>query len=134
MPDKDTPVIYVVDDELSIRKAMERLMISMELAVQTFSSGEEFLVEKVRDNNACLIADIKMSPMGGLELQRQLIKRGSKIPVIFITAFDSENVRQAAKDAGAVGYFRKPVDAQALIDSIRWALSLEPSPKTHMDR
>ena len=125
MPDKQTPMIYIVDDEHSIRKAMERLMISMELKVRTFSSGEDFLVEKISDHNACLIADIKMSPMGGLELQKKLIKRGSKIPVIFITAFDSETVRQEAKEAGAAGYFRKPVDAQALIDSIRWALSQE---------
>ena len=125
MPDKRTPVIYIVDDEHSIRKAMERLMISMELKVHTFSSGEAFLVEKISDHNACLIADIKMSPMDGLELQRQLIKRGSKIPVIFITAFDSETVRQEAKEDGAAGYIRKPMDSQALIDSIRWALSQE---------
>jgi len=127
VPNKHTPVIYIVDDEHSVRKAMERLMISMEMKVRTFSSGEGFLEEKFSDNNTCLIADIKMSPMGGLELQRKLIKRGSKIPIIFITAFDSETVRQEAKEAGAAGYFLKPVDAQALIDSIRWALSLKSS-------
>lgn len=68
-----------------------------------------------------------MSPMDGLEFQRKLIKRGSKIPVIFIITFDSETIRQEAKEAGAAGCFRKPVDSHALIDSIRWALSQESS-------
>jgi FixJ family two-component response regulator len=61
--------------------------------------------------------------LSGLELQQQLAERGTKMPVIFLTAFDSNEIRQQAKQAGAAGYFRKPVDDQALLDTIHWAMS-----------
>ncbi len=75
------------------------------------------------DQNVCLIADIKMPIMGGMELQEKRVAQGSKLPVIFLTAFDSKNLRSKAKEAGAAGYFQKVVDGQALLDLIQWALS-----------
>jgi FixJ family two-component response regulator len=117
------PTIYIVDDDKSVLKAMKRLIRSMDMDVKTFASGQEFLDSGFRDQNACLIADIKMPVMGGMELQKKIVAKGSKLPVIFITAFDSKNLRSQAKEAGAAGYFQKPVDGQALLDLIQWALS-----------
>jgi FixJ family two-component response regulator len=117
------PTIYIVDDDKSVLKAMKRLIRSMDMDVKTFASGQEFLDSGFKDQNACLIADIKMPAMGGMELQKKVVAKGSKMPVIFITAFDSKNLRSQAKEAGAAGYFQKPVDGQALLDLIQWALS-----------
>jgi FixJ family two-component response regulator len=117
------PTIYIVDDDESVLRAMKRLIRSMDMDVETFESGQEFLDSDFRDQNACLIADIKMPVMGGMELQKKLLAQGSKLPVIFITAFDSKDLRSKAKESGAAGYFQKPVDGQALLDLIQWALS-----------
>ena len=115
------PIIYVVDDEVSMCRAMKRLILSMGMDVETFSSGLEFLNSDYKEQNACLIADIKMPGMGGIELRKKLAANGSKLPVIFITALD--NIRDEAKKVGAAGFFQKPVDDQALLDSIQWALN-----------
>jgi FixJ family two-component response regulator len=117
------PIIYIVDDEVSMCRAMERLILSMGMDVKTFSSGPEFLESDYKEQNACLIADIKMPGMGGIELRRKLAAIGSSLPVIFITAFDTENMRDEAKKVGAAGFFQKPVDDQALLDSIQWVLN-----------
>ena len=117
------PIIYIVDDDESVLKAMKRLICSMDMDVETFASGQAFLDSGFRDQNACLIADIKMRVMGGMELQKKVVAKGYKLPVIFITAFDNKNLRDKAKKAGAAGYFKKPVDDQALLDLILWALS-----------
>ena len=123
MPDETKTLIYVVDDDASVREALKMLFISADMEVQTFELAEDFLKYKLREEKACLISDIKMKGLSGLELQQQLDERGIKIPIIFLTAFDSNEVRQQAKQAGAAGYFRKPVDDQALLDTIQWALS-----------
>lgn len=120
-------MIYVVDDDKSVLRAMKRLISSMGINVLTFGSGREFLDSGFGEQNACLIVDIKMPGMSGIELQRKLVAMGSKLPVIFVTAFDTDKIRGEAKKAGAAGYFRKPVDDQALLDSIQWALSNQSS-------
>jgi two-component system response regulator TtrR len=125
LPDKTKTLIYVVDDDASVRKAMEMLLISAGMEVLTFESAETFLENEFREENACLIADIKMKGLSGLELQQKLAEKGIKIPVIFLTAFDSKESREQAKKGGAISFFRKPVDDQALLDSIQWALSLD---------
>ena len=127
MREKWKPIIYIVDDEEAVLKAMKQLILSMGMDVETFTSGQEFLDSDFREQNACLIVDIKMPIMSGMELQQKLVAKGSKLPVIFITAFDTDKIRAKAKEAGAAGYFRKPVDDQALLDSIQWALSNRPS-------
>ncbi len=123
MPDETKILIYVVDDDASVRQALEMLFISAGMEVQTFQRAEDFLQCKLREEKACLIADIKMRGLSGLELKQQLNEREIKLPVIFLTAVDSNESRQQAKQAGAVGYLRKPVDDQALLDTIQWALS-----------
>ena len=128
MPDETKILIYVVDDDASVRKALTMLFMSADMAVKTFEAAEDLLKCQLREENACLITDIKMKGLSGLELHQQLSERGTKIPVIFLTAFDTNESRQRAKQAGAVGYLRKPVDDQALLDTIKWALSSYSSP------
>jgi FixJ family two-component response regulator len=129
LPDETKILIYVVDDDVSVRQALEMLFISADMKVLTFKSAEDLLKCKLRKEKTCLITDIKMKRLSGLELQQQLTARGIKIPVIFLTAFDSNESRQQAKQAGAAGYFRKPVDDQALLDTIEWVLSRDLSSK-----
>ena len=123
MPDETKILIYVVDDDVSVRQALEMLFISADMKVLTFKSAEDLLKCKLRKEKTCLITDIEMKGLSGLELQQQLTERGIKIPAIFLTAFDSNESRQRAKQAGAAGYLQKPVDDQALLDTIKWALS-----------
>jgi two-component system response regulator FixJ len=123
LPDETKILIYVVDDDISVRQALEMLFISADMKVLTFKSAEDLLNCKLREEKTCLITDIKMKGLSGLELQQQLTQRGIKIPAIFLTAFDSNESRQRAKQAGAAGYLQKPVDDQALLDTIKWALS-----------
>jgi len=125
LPNEPKILVYVVDDDASVRRALKMLLISADMEVRTFEQAKDFLKCEFREEKLCLIADIKMKGIDGLELQQQLDKRGIKIPIIFLTAVDSSEIRQRAKQAGAAGLFRKPVDDQALIDSIRWALSKE---------
>ena len=119
-------IVYIVDDDPSVRKALEVLLYSAGIEAQSFASAREFLNSGFREQNACLIVDVKMRGLGGLELHQELIARGGSLPVIFLTAFDSEEIREQAKAQGGLGYFRKPVDDQAMLDSIQWALSKNP--------
>ena len=123
MPDESKILIYIVDDDASVRKALTMLFRSADMEVKTFEAVEDLLKCQLREKNACLISDIKLEGLSGIELQQQLVEKGIKIPVIFLTAFDSNEIRQQAKQAGAAGYLRKPVDDQALLDTIHWAIS-----------
>ena len=123
LPDETAILIYVVDDDASVRKALTMLFMSADMEVKTFEAAEDFLKGQLREENTCLISDIKLKGLSGIELQQQLAERGIKIPVIFLTAFDSNEIRQQAKQAGAAAYFRKPMDDQALLDTIHWAIS-----------
>jgi FixJ family two-component response regulator len=118
-------IVYIVDDDDSVRGAIERLIRSADMEAQIFASGGDFLKSKIRDQNACMVADIRMPGMSGLELHQKLIERGFKLPVIFITGFDDAGTRRKAGESGAFGYFRKPVDDQALLDAIQLALSTQ---------
>ena len=127
VPEHEKSIVYIVDDDISVRKAMKRLIRSADMEAKTFASTPEFLSSKFQEQNACLIVDVKMPGQSGLELQEKLIARGSKLPVIFITGFDSPASRDQAKKAGAAGYLKKPVDDQALLDTIQWALTKQPN-------
>ena len=115
-------MIYVVDDDDSVRQATARLMKSAGLPVEMFASAEAFLQSVHPTTSDCLLLDIKLPGMSGLDLQRQLKQTGSKAPVIFLTAFDDGmNMNEACK-IGAAGYFHKPFDDQALLDTINFAM------------
>ena len=117
--------IYIIDDDDSVRRAMNRLIRSAGMKARTFASAEELLAFEDINQNACMIVDIMLQGMSGLELCTELQSRGYSLPVIFITGFDSPKTRHKAKMVGAAGYFRKPVDDQALLDSIEWILAKE---------
>ncbi len=117
------PIVYIVDDDASVRRALRRLIITTGMNAETFASAHEFLESLYREDGACLLVDIQMPGITGLALQQQLLERGSRIPVIFITAYDTPESRREADDLGAYGYYRKPVDGQVLLQAIEDALS-----------
>jgi FixJ family two-component response regulator len=117
------PLISVVDDDHSIRQSLSSLLRSVGLLVAVFSSAEEFLVAGDLDQTACLILDVRMPGMGGLELQRRLARSHPHLPVVFITAHGSEDaVRERALKDGAVGYLTKPLSEETLLDAVQVAL------------
>jgi len=111
-------VISIVDDEESVRVAIGSLVRSMGYQSYLFSCAEDFLSWSRFEETACLITDVQMPGMSGLDLQAQLIKLGYDIPVVFITAFPEESIRQRAMSAGAVEFLSKPFDVQTMIDCI----------------
>ena len=115
-------MIAIVDDDDSIRSALQGLLQSAELPAQSFASAEEFLKSGQRHQIACLIADIRMPGMSGLELQAKLNSEHCRIPIIFITAHGDEKMRMQALRAGAVEFMAKPFDDEALLESVRAAL------------
>ena len=120
-------IISVVDDDLSVRKALRRLLKSMGLKVETFSSGSDFLAHGQPDACGCLILDVRMPDMNGFELWEQLEWSGFAIPIIFMTAYENTRERKWALDAGAVAYFQKPLDDQSLVNAICSALERDVS-------
>ena len=105
------------------------LLFSAGMKVLTYESAEAFLESNFRHHDACVVTDFKMKGLGGMGLQRQLNSRGIRIPIIYLTASDSKADRNQAYQSGAIGFFRKPVDDQALLDSIRWSLSSSSMPE-----
>jgi FixJ family two-component response regulator len=119
-----TPLISVVDDDHSVRESLARLIRSVGFGVQVFGSAEEFLSAGRSRKPDCLILDIRMPGMNGLELQRELSATDRDLPVIFITAHGSdEEVRGRALGAGAVDYLLKPLKEEEVLKAIEAALS-----------
>ena len=125
------PVVFVIDDDDSVRRSLGRLIRSEGYAAQVFASAEEFLAAVAETPNACLVLDIAMPGMSGLDLQARLRERRIGMPVIIVTARDDERTRREAKRLGAKFYFRKPVDDRSLIDAIDWAVNSEPHANFH---
>ena len=115
-------IVMIVDDDDSIRKAVRRLMKSYGFAVETFASAEEFLGSDRLAKTSCLILDIHMPGMNGLELQKRLVASGSVVPIIFITAFTDDRARAQAMSAGAAGYLAKPFSDDELLNCIHSVL------------
>jgi FixJ family two-component response regulator len=115
-------LVAVVDDDDLIRNSIADLLSSVGIESQTFSSGEEFLAEGVSQEIFCLVTDIRMPGMTGLELQRKLAEHHSWLPIIFITALEDTRLRAQAMRAGAVEFLLKPVDDQVLLRSVQAAL------------
>lgn len=115
--------VYVIDDDESVRRAFERLLRSADLTVETFDSAEEFLRGERQGENACIVTDIRMPGLTGFDLQQKMQSQGMQMPVIAISASDDSQTRELAKRLGAAAFFRKPIDGQALLDAIWWAIS-----------
>lgn len=118
----ETKLIAIVDDDDSMRTAVQDLLEAVGLAAQGFASAEEFLQSGNQHRTACLIADIRMPGMSGLELQAHLNAERCRIPIIFISAHGDEKMRLQARREGAVEFLSKPFDNEVLLDNVRAAL------------
>ena len=117
------PLVAVVDDDVSVRKSLERLIRSVRLDVETFASAEEFLKSAPPLKPDCLVLDVSLPGMSGIELHRHLLARRSNVPIIFITAHASdERARLEAASDWTVAYFIKPFSADELLDAVNVAL------------
>src|SRR6202035_3774091 len=115
-------VVAIVDDDDLMRSALQGLLKAIGLPAQAFASAEEFLKSGQQQQTACLIADIRMPGMSGLELQAQLNAERCRIPTIFITAHGDTRMRMQALRAGAVEFLAKPFDDEVLLENVRVAL------------
>jgi len=115
-------LIAIVDDDEDVRSAVHAVLKSAGLSPLSFASAEEFLGSGNRRETACLITDIEMPGMNGLELQARLAQDGSWIPIIFITAYGDARTRKRAMKAGALDFLEKPFDDEILLERVRTAL------------
>lgn len=118
-------MISIVDDDDSVRDSLQRLMRSVGLAVNVFASAEEFLNSDLLRNTDCLILDVRLPGMDGLDLQRHLANSHSETPIIFITSYEDDEVRARAFNTGAVAYFLKPFNDEDLLNAIDAALKFK---------
>src|SRR5260370_33562579 len=125
-------IVFVVDDDPSVRRSTERLLRSAGLKVQTFSSAREFLGSHRPEGPACLVLDVRMPGLSGMDLQRELAQSGIHIPIIFITAHGDIPMSVRAMKAGAVEFLTKPFRSRALVDAVRAALERDQS--AHKER
>ncbi len=129
MPDNQPPLIFIVDDDPSVCRALKRLLRSWGMQARTFASGREFLSALNRSQDAdCSVIDVQMPEMTGLEVQERLKVAGMDLPVIFITAHEEEGIEAHALKAGAVGFLRKPFSDEVLVGLIRSALQRRRGP------
>ena len=117
-----TQLVAIVDDDRSVQSALKDMMESAGLSACCFGSAEEFLEWDQRNQTACLVADIRMPGMSGIELQAKLNAEGSRIPIIFITAHGDATTKMQAMTGGAVEFLAKPFDDEVLLEKIRPAL------------
>jgi len=118
-----SPLVVIVDDDELMRSALQGLMKEAGFQALTFASAEEFLNSGEQQRTACLITDIRMPGMSGLDLQSKLNRDRIRIPIIFITALGDERMRMQALRAGAVEFLTKPLDDEALLNTVRAALN-----------
>lgn len=122
---KDIPVIAIVDDDESVRRALQRVVRSAGYAVETFASAGEFLAWLPRGQAACLVLDVQMKEMSGFDLQHRLA-----VPVIFITSHDDAATRERIEKSGAAGHLWKPFDEATVLEAIRQAVGPESQPQS----
>ena len=117
--DSSSQLVAIVDDDQSVQRAIKDLMESAGLLARCFGSAEEFLEWDQRNQASCLIADIRMPGMSGLDLQARLKAEGSPIPIIFVTAHGDVKMKKQAMNAGAVEFLTKPFDDELLLEKVR---------------
>jgi FixJ family two-component response regulator len=119
---RDSAVVYVVDDDEAVRDSLKLLLESVDLQCRTYASATEFLEDHDADQHSCLVADIRMPGMSGLDLQDELKRRGSTIPILFITGHGDVPMAVDAMKSGALDFIQKPFRDQDLLDRIHQAL------------
>ena len=126
-------VIAVVDDDASLRRSLTNLLTSVGLQAEAFGSAEAFLVSPHRENTACMVLDLRMHEMSGLELLRHLAATGSRVAVIVLTGHGDDAARQQCVEAGALAFFEKPFHATTLVEAIQRSLGRnvrDPDPRS----
>ena len=121
-PSKAIPIISIVDDDEAVCKATETLLRAVGYSAVTFASADEFLNSGQVNNTSCLITDLHMPGLSGLDLQDRLIARGHRIPIIFITGYPDDAARARAMNGGAVAFLSKPYDPDHLLGYLDKAL------------
>jgi len=116
------PIIFVVDDDTSVRTALRRLLLPLKHSVRLFSSAEQFLAQADPSARGCLILDMRLPGVDGLHLQRKLAEQNWSLPIIFITAHDEAHLKEAALRGGAIDYLPKPFACDQLLASVGRAL------------
>ena len=122
MTDTD-PMVFIVDDDDSVRRALARLIKSVDLNVETFASAHDFLKRQPHNGPACLVLDMRMPGLSGLDLQDELVAAGRTLPIIFISGHGSIPLSVRAMKAGAVDFIEKPFEDQSLLDAINQSLT-----------
>jgi FixJ family two-component response regulator len=120
----EKPLVSIVDDDIWARVGIGEFVQSLGYRASTFESGQHFLESDCVGHSACVITDLQMPDMSGLELQRQLRVLGHCMPIIFITAFPNEAHRAQALNVGAIGFLTKPFNEQALIECLSRAIGI----------
>ena len=120
-------IIALVEDDDPLRDALESMLRAAWLSVDKFSSAEAFLDFPERQRTDCLVLDVRLPGMSGVELQRRLVDMRIAIPIVFVTAHGDASVRDLVMEAGAAGFLTKPVRREALLASISAAIGLAPS-------
>jgi len=115
----EAPLVAIVDDDASVRQSTRRLIRSFGYRAEAFGSGEEFLNSPCAAETACLVLDVRMSGMDGLEVQRRLAERDARIPIVFLTGRASDDEERRARSAGAVEFLRKPVGKATLLQVLQ---------------
>lgn len=121
--DHQSPLISVVDDDPSVRNSARRLLRSSGLRAEAFASGDDFLHSEFVEKTDCLLLDVYMPGMNGLELQRRLTAMGRRIPIVFLSAKASEDEERQALQGGAVAFLHKPARQEVLLQAIRAAIT-----------
>jgi FixJ family two-component response regulator len=122
MTSSDTPTVFIVDDDARMRAAMQRLLKTVGLHSESFATPQDFLRHKLPDSPSCLVLDVRLPGMSGLEVQTKLNEAGARIPIIFITSHGDIPMTVQAMKSGAVEFLTKPFRDQDLIDAIQQAL------------
>ncbi len=117
------PLISIVDDDDSVRESLRGLLRSVRFGVEVFASAEEFLISARAPETDCLILDVRMPGMSGLDLQQRLAASHPEVPIIFITSHEDEDLKSRALNGGAVDYLLKPFSEEALLNAVQTALS-----------
>ena len=121
----ESPTVFLVDDDPSVRRSLQRLIKSAGFAVETFAGAREFLAAFQPRAKTCLLLDVQMPDMNGLELQEELNHRGADIPIIVMSGYANARMKADARSAGALAFLAKPFEEEELLDHIREAMHMD---------
>jgi FixJ family two-component response regulator len=119
---ENQPVVYIVDDDVAVRRSLAKLFRSAGLGVEVFDTAEEFLKQKEFPNPGCLILDVNLPGLNGLGLQKELLSKSCPLPIVFMSGYGTVPMTVRAMKAGAVEFLEKPVDAHVLLNSVHQAI------------